>query len=211
MSIIERYFPLTEHQRRQFEALVPLYREWNERINVVSRKDIDELEVRHILHSLAIAKVCRFGADVRVCDVGSGGGFPAIPLAIMFPEAHFTAVDSIAKKCRVTEEVARGAGITNIEVINARAESVNQKFDFVVSRAVAPMKELLGWTWNKIESSKGALHTSDGTLPNGIIALKGGDLTEELREAGGKYDVYRISEWFDDPFFETKNIVYRSK
>jgi 16S rRNA (guanine527-N7)-methyltransferase len=204
MTIIEQYFHLTEHQRNQFEAIVPLYREWNERVNVISRKDIDELEIRHILHSLAIAKVCCFRAGVQICDIGSGGGLPAIPLAIMFPDAHFTAVDSIAKKCRVIQEIAHSAEIKNIKVINTRAENLSQQFDYVVSRAVAPMKQLLEWTWDKIR-------VSSNSLPNGIIVLKGGDLTKELYKAGGKYSIYHISEWFDNPFFETKSVIYRKK
>ena len=198
------YFPeLTPLQREQFAALGPLYAEWNGRINVISRKDIDQLYTRHVLHSLAIARVCRFAANAQVMDVGCGGGFPGIPLAILFPESRFTLVDSIGKKIRVVDEVARAIGLTNVTPLNTRAEQVDGTFDFVVSRAVTDMRSFIGWTWNKLASG-----THAGTLPNGILYLKGGDLSNELKASGHNYMLTDISTLFADPFFETKKVVY---
>ena len=175
MDSVFRYFPdLTPRQREQFAALGPLYAEWNARINVVSRKDFDQLYLRHVLHSLAIARVCAFAAGARVLDVGCGGGFPSVPLAILFPESRFTAVDSIGKKITVVRAVAEGAGIANLEVRNCRAEQLAERFDYVVSRAVTDMATFTGWVWPLVERGR------RGTLPNGILYLKGGDLTDEL-------------------------------
>lgn len=203
VSAIEKYFPaITSRQREQFAALYALYSEWNERINVISRKDIEHLYLRHVLHSLAIARVCRFDAGARVLDVGCGGGFPGIPLAVIFPEAHFTMVDSIGKKIRVVEAVAGALSLENVTALNARAEQVPGRFDYVVSRAVTDMKSFTGWVWNKIEPGV------NGSLPDGILYLKGGDLTEELAAAGKKYKVYDITDFFDEEFFETKKVVY---
>lgn len=184
----------------QFAALGELYGEWNARINVISRKEMasGEFYLRHVLHSLSIARVCSFVAGARVLDIGTGGGFPAIPLAIMFPEAHFTAVDSIGKKIRVVEEVAHAAGIENVTAVNARAENIPGTFDYAVSRAVAPAATLLGWVWNKVKSG-------------GVVLLKGGDLAVELAETGRPYSEYAISEIFDEPFFETKKVIHISK
>jgi 16S rRNA (guanine527-N7)-methyltransferase len=206
MELLLKYFPeLTPRQVEQFATLYPLYEEWNGRINVVSRKDFESLYLRHVLHSLAIARTCRFDAGARVLDIGTGGGFPAIPLAIMFPEARFTATDSIGKKIRVVEEVARGVGIANITPVWGRAEDVEGRFDYVVSRAVTDTATLIGWSWSKIERGQ------RGTLPNGMLLLKGGDLTSELTEAGRASVCYDISQWFDEPFFATKKVIYIQK
>lgn len=203
MDIILKYFPgLTEEQRRQFAALWDLYADWNAKINVVSRKDFDQLYLRHVLHSLAIAKVCTFEAGARVLDVGCGGGFPSVPLAILFPEVRFTAVDSIRKKIAVVEGVAAGAGLQNLTPRCARAESLSERFDYVVSRAVTAMPEFVGWVWNKIEKGQ------RGSLPNGILYLKGGDLAEELALTRRRWTLYDIARFFDEEFFETKKVVY---
>lgn len=206
MTLITRYFPdLTPLQQSQFERLAPLYGEWNARINVISRKDMDHFYERHVLHSLAIARVCRFDAGARVLDVGCGGGFPGIPLAIMFPEVHFTLVDSIGKKIKVVDEVARELGLTNVEAVNGRAEAVAPGYDYVVSRAVTRMDQFVGWTWDKIRRGK------CGDLQSGILYLKGGDLAEELAEAGKQYEIFAISDFFEGEFFETKSVVYLPK
>ena len=203
MDIILKYFPgLTEEQRRQFAALWDLYADWNAKINVVSRKDFDQLYLRHVLHSLAIAKVCTFEAGARVLDVGCGGGFPSVPLAILFPEVRFTAVDSIRKKIAVVEGVAAGLGLQNLTPRCARAESLSERFDYVVSRAVTAMPEFVGWVWNKIEKGQ------RGSLPNGILYLKGGDLAEELALTRRRWTLYDIARFFDEEFFETKKVVY---
>ncbi|MBQ2248253.1 MAG: 16S rRNA (guanine(527)-N(7))-methyltransferase RsmG [Tidjanibacter sp.] len=204
-EIISKYFSLTAEQQRQMEALGTLYTEWNAKINVVSRKDIDELYVRHVLHSLAIAKVCDFAAGAKVCDIGCGGGFPTIPLAIMFPEVEFTAVDSIGKKITVVREIASALGLTNVTPINARIEAVKGEFDYVVSRAVTDMKTLKGWVLPKLRSGQA------GSLPNGMIVLKGGDLAEEIAQARLRCDIHRIGEWFEEEFFETKQVIYARK
>ncbi|MDR2890523.1 MAG: 16S rRNA (guanine(527)-N(7))-methyltransferase RsmG [Alistipes sp.] len=167
--------------------------------------DYGEFYTRHVLHSLAIARACRFAAGARVLDVGTGGGFPAVPLAIMFPGAHFTAVDSIGKKIRVVVEVARAIGLENLTAVNGRAENIPGRFDYVVSRAVAPAASLTDWTWSKIERG-GA-----GSIPNGMLLLKGGDLAAELAATGHVHTISDISEWFDGEFFETKKVVYLKK
>lgn len=203
MELILKYFPdLTAEQRERFAALYDLYAAWNARINVVSRKDFDQLYLRHVLHSLAIAKVCRFEAGARILDVGCGGGFPSVPLAIMFPEAHFTAADSIGKKITVVRGVCEGAGIDNVDARNVRVEQIGEKFDYAVSRAVTEMPAFVKWVRGKIERGR------RGTLDNGILYLKGGDLEAELAATRMKWREYAISEFFDEDFFETKKVVY---
>lgn len=200
------YFPeLDAVQRDRLAALYDLYADWNAKINVVSRKDFDQLYVRHVLHSLAIAKVCRFADGARILDVGCGGGFPSVPLAILFPGAHFTAADSIRKKITVVEGVSRSLGLENLTPRCVRVETLTERFDYVVSRAVTAMPEFVGWVWSKIERGE------RGTLPNGILYLKGGDLAEELARTGKRWTLYEISDFFDDPFFETKKVVYTQR
>lgn len=202
-TIIEKYFPaLTDVQRRQFEQLGPLYAEWNNRINVISRKDIDNLYINHVLHSLGIAKVISFEAGAEVLDVGTGGGFPGIPLAIMFPGTKFHLVDSIGKKITVVAEVAKSLGLTNVEAEKVRGEDLKRKYDFVVSRAVTHMKEFYGWVRNKTKSE--SLHELD----NGILYLKGGDVEKELTQLKRPYSLYNLPDYFSEPYFETKRVVY---
>ena len=205
-DLILQYFPdITERQKQQFESLGALYEEWNARINVVSRKDMEHLYTRHILHSLAIAKVCQFEAGARVVDIGCGGGFPSVPLAIMFPEVEFVGCDSIAKKIRVVEGIKAGAGIENLTAVNSRAEQLGQKFDYVVSRAVTEMARFMPWAWPLLRKGQ------QGTLPNGILYLKGGELAEELAATRRHWDLYDIRTMFDDEFFDTKRVVYTKK
>jgi 16S rRNA (guanine527-N7)-methyltransferase len=202
-DIIFRYFPdLTEQQRRQFAELFALYQEWNEKINVISRKDIDNLYVNHVLHSLGIAKVISFNPGASVLDVGTGGGFPGIPLAILFPQAHFHLVDSIGKKITVVKAVADSLGLKNVTADHIRAEQVKGKFDFIVSRAVTRLKEFYGWIQNKTKPE--GIHSMD----NGILYLKGGDLEEELAELKKLHQVFDLSDYFGEEFFETKKVVF---
>ena len=203
-ELIKRYFPeITEHKAEQYERLGELYAEWNSRINVISRKDMEHLYTRHILHSLAIAKVCRFEPGAKVVDIGCGGGFPSVPLAIMFPETEFVGVDSIGKKIRVVEGIAAGADIRNLRAVNSRAEQLGEKFDYVVSRAVTEMARFMPWAWPL--RRKGP---DKGSLPNGVLYLKGGDLAEELAATRREWDLYDIRTMFDDEFFDTKKVVY---
>ncbi|MFK8266223.1 16S rRNA (guanine(527)-N(7))-methyltransferase RsmG [Capnocytophaga cynodegmi] len=202
MECINKYFNnLTEKQISQFEKLKPVYEQWNAKINVISRKDMDSFYERHVLHSLAIAKIVSFLADSEVLDVGTGGGFPGVPLAILFPQTKFTLVDSIGKKIKVVEEVCKELDINNVTAINSRAEQIDKKFDFIVSRAVTQMPEFVKWVRGKIKKS------SKHSLDNGILYLKGGDLTEELASFKN-IQLYEISNFFSEDFFETKKVVY---
>jgi len=202
-DIVKKYFPnLSEKQLEQFELLFPLYTEWNEKINVVSRKDIDNLMIHHVLHSLAIAKVIDFRPGTDILDVGTGGGFPGIPLAILFPECQFLLVDSIGKKIKVVEEIVKALGLQNVQAKHARAEDIDQDFEFVVSRAVTRITPFYYWVRKKI--SPNHFHT----LRNGILYLKGGDLMEELEEFGKKHKVFDLSTYFDEDFFDTKKVLY---
>lgn len=203
MELITKYFPdLTNDQRDKFIQLEDLYLEWNSRINVISRKDMEHFYERHVLHSLGIAKVMKFLPGAQVIDVGTGGGFPGIPLSILFPETKFLLVDSIGKKIKVVQEVAKAAGINNIEAIHSRAEDVKGKFDFVISRAVTTLPDFIKWVENKIKRE------SRNTLQNGILYLKGGDLEAELAPLKNKSQVYNLSDYFEEEFFETKKVVH---
>ncbi|PQA53003.1 16S rRNA (guanine(527)-N(7))-methyltransferase RsmG [Siphonobacter curvatus] len=204
MEIIKKYFPdLTPRQEEQFGQLGELYRFWNEQINVVSRQDVDNLYERHILHSLGIAKVMPFKPMTEILDVGTGGGFPGVPLAILFPDSQFHLVDSIGKKIRVVEEVSKAIGLTNLRAEQKRAELVPAAaYDFIVSRAVTRLKPFYGWVKTKVHKNQ------FNDLKNGILYLKGGDLTEELQELGKKTTVYELSDYFTEEFFETKKVVY---
>lgn len=202
-DIISYYFPdLSPKQKEQFAKLDELYRFWNARINLISRKDIDMLYLHHILHSLAIAKIITFLPGEKVLDVGTGGGFPGIPLAIMFPETDFHLVDSIGKKIKVVQEVASGCGLTNVRASHARAEQIDEKFHFVVSRAVTRLSEFYPWVRGKFEKK------SMNTLQNGILYLKGGDLAEEIKESGLKTELIPLSDFFKEDYFDTKFVVY---
>ncbi len=199
---IFEYFPnLSENQIKQFIQLGELYKDWNLKINVVSRKDIDELYVRHVLHSLGIAKIISFVDDATVLDVGTGGGFPGVPLAILFPKVNFTLVDSIGKKIKVVDEVVVGLGLTNVTTVNKRVEEITGQFDFIVSRAVAAMPTFVHWIKGKIK--KESVHERR----NGILYLKGGDLQEELKDYRTA-EVFELTDYFADDFFETKKVVY---
>ncbi len=202
MELIHTYFPqLTEQQVFQFQQLETLYKDWNLKINVVSRKDIDELYLRHVLHSLGIAKVQPFAPGASILDVGTGGGFPGIPLAFLFPETQFHLVDSIGKKIKVVQEVSEGLQLQNIKITNARAETIENTYDFIVSRAVAQMETFVHWVRDRV--SKKSKHE----LKNGILYLKGGDLTEELRDFP-KATIYSLTDFFKEDFFETKSVVH---
>jgi 16S rRNA (guanine527-N7)-methyltransferase len=202
MEIIQKYFKdLTPQQLEHFSKLQDLYQDWNLKINVVSRKDIDELYLRHVLHSLGIAKVLQFKPNAKIIDVGTGGGFPGIPLAILFPETHFHLVDAIGKKIKVVDEVVAGLGLKNVKTTNGRVEEVKDTYDFIVSRAVAQMETFVHWTKGKIAKQQ------NHELKNGILYLKGGDLTEELQKYTSA-TIYDLTTYFDEPFFETKKLVH---
>jgi len=200
-EIIKQFPNLTDNQLLQFQKLEALYHDWNAKINVISRKDIDELYTKHVLHSLAIAKVQPFEPGTYILDVGTGGGFPGIPLAILFPETRFYLIDVIAKKIKVVQAVADGLGLKNVKAEQMRAENAKGDYDFIVSRAVTNMPDFHSWVKDKIKKqNKHALH-------NGILYLKGGDLTEELKDFP-KATEYNIADFFSDPFFETKKVVH---
>ncbi len=202
MELILKYFPnLTVDQKDKFEKLEALYHDWNLKINVVSRKDIDELYLRHVLHSMAIAKVVEFKAGSKILDVGTGGGFPGIPLAILYPESSFHLVDSIAKKIKVVNEVVLGLGLTNVKTAHSRVEAINDTYDFIVSRAVAIMPTFVHWVKGKIAKQQ------NHELKNGILYLKGGDLTEELKDYKS-VTIFNLSDFYDEDFYETKKVVH---
>jgi 16S rRNA (guanine527-N7)-methyltransferase len=202
MLLIQKYFPnLTAIQLKQFEALQGLYEDWNSKINVISRKDIEALYLRHVLHSLSIAKLIQFQAGSKILDIGTGGGFPGLPLAILFPDVTFHLVDSINKKLKVVNGVAESLGLENIYTTHSRAESIKGQYDFIVSRAVTTMPDFVGWVKNKV--AKKSVHP----IKNGILYLKGGDLTEELK-IYSKATLYNLNAFFEEDFFETKKIVH---
>ncbi|WP_224997170.1 16S rRNA (guanine(527)-N(7))-methyltransferase RsmG [Cesiribacter sp. SM1] len=203
VALIKKYFPdITAEQEDQFGRLGALYEEWNSKINVVSRKDIEQLYVHHVLHSLGIARVQPFVSGAQILDVGTGGGFPGIPLAILYPQASFYLVDSIGKKITVVKEVSQALGLQNVRAEQIRAEEVKGQFDFVVSRAVTRMKPFIGWVESKIKTK------SSHPLYNGILYLKGGELDEEMKETGLNWSSYELTDFFEEPFFETKKVVY---
>ena len=205
MELINKYFPnITEEQRQRFAALDALYRDWNSKINVISRKDIDNLYEHHILHSLGIAQVIKFKPDTRVMDLGTGGGFPGIPLAIMFPDVHFHLVDSIGKKIRVCDEVRTALGLTNVTTEWTRGENLKDKYDFVVSRAVMPLTDLVKLVRKNISPK------AQNTMPNGLICLKGGELANEVLPMKAHTLITSLSDYFEEEFFETKKVVYVS-
>ena len=202
-DLIFKYFPdLTQTQQQQYRQLPELYQFWNSQINVISRKDIDLLFERHVLHSLGIAKVISFLPGENVLDVGTGGGFPGIPLAIMFPDTQFYLVDSIGKKIKVVNEVAKAIGLKNLKAEHIRAEQVPGQFDFVISRAVTQLKDFYPWVKGKFNK------TSKNTLPNGILYLKGGDLKQEITESGLAVQQFHLKNYFTEEFFETKQVIY---
>ncbi|MCK6607339.1 MAG: 16S rRNA (guanine(527)-N(7))-methyltransferase RsmG [Flavobacterium sp.] len=200
-EILKQFPDLSDNQILQFQKLQGLYEDWNAKINVISRKDIDELYTRHVLHSLGIAKIIEFRPGSRIMDVGTGGGFPGIPLAILFPEVDFYLIDVIAKKIKVVNEVAAGLGLKNVKAEQKRAELVKQEFDFIVSRAVTNMPDFVKWVDDKVAKKQ------NHELANGILYLKGGDLTEELKDFP-KATQYNLSDFFTDEFFETKKVVH---
>lgn len=203
MEIINKYFHnLTEQQRERFAALDELYRDWNSKINVISRKDIDNLYEHHILHSLGIAEIINFKPGTRIMDLGTGGGFPGIPLAIMFPEVQFHLVDSIGKKIRVCDEVRNALGLTNVTTEWTRGENIKEKYDFVVSRAVMPLTDLVKLI------RKNVSRTSNNAMPNGLICLKGGELEHEVMPMKSQTLITDLSDYFEEEFFQTKKVVY---
>jgi 16S rRNA (guanine527-N7)-methyltransferase len=201
-EIIEAHFPdLNDRQKQQFAELKPLYDHWNAQINVISRKDMDEFYAHHVLHSLGIAKITRFAPDTHLLDIGTGGGFPGIPLAILYPECRFHLIDSIGKKIKVVNEVSQALELSNVIATHGRCEELPSKHDFIISRAVAPWEDIYRWTHDKLRVR------NQNTLTNGWILLKGGDLKEEFRSAKRKKE-FALSDYFSDPFFETKKVIY---
>ena len=207
MEVILKYFDdFSETQLGQFTRLKELYQHWNEQINVISRKDIDELYIRHVLHSLSIAAVCPFNEGMRIVDIGTGGGFPGIPLAIFYPEVEFLLVDSIGKKLKVVQGVADDIGLKNVKILHSRMEDIpQQEFDFAVSRAVAPLKDLWQWCRPYIKKRKST------TLANGLICLKGGDLAQEISESGLRPSLWPVDQIFPEPHFADKYVVWAGK
>ena len=202
-QLIQSYFPdLNEAQLAQFDQLQELYDDWNSKINVISRKDMKHFYLHHVLHSLGIVKVMPFVPDTKILDIGTGGGFPGIPLAIMFPETHFHLVDSIGKKITVVKDVVKQLKLTNVEAQQARAEELVRKYDFVISRAVTRMATFYPWVKNKIRKE------DINEYPNGILYLKGGEVDEELEELGKSYVVYHLEDYFKEEFFETKKVIF---
>lgn len=203
VKIIQSYFPnLSEKQVEQFTKLEELYSDWNSKINVISRKDMDQFYIHHVLHSLGISKVMQFQPGTKILDIGTGGGFPGIPLAILFPDTHFHLVDSIGKKITVVKDVVKQLKLSNVEAQQARAEELVRKYDFVVSRAVTRMVNFYPWVKNKIRKE------DINEYPNGILYLKGGEVDEEMEELGKSYVVYHLEDYFKEDFFETKKVVY---
>ncbi len=204
MELIDKYFPdISNKQKKLFDKLPLLYEEWNSQINVISRKDMEFFVERHLLHSLAIAKVINFKNGTEILDIGTGGGFPGIPLAILFPQCDFHLVDSIGKKIKVVDDVAKRLNLKNVNVENIRAEKLNNSYDFIVSRAVTNLPKFIGWTRNMIKKKKGF-----NDLPNGILYLKGGDFQSELDEIKKKPRIFPISNYYDEEFFNTKVVVH---
>jgi 16S rRNA (guanine527-N7)-methyltransferase len=203
MQFIPQYFPnLSPAQYSQFELAIDAYKEWNQHINVVSRKDIEEIEINHFLHSISIAKYISFNKGTKVLDIGTGGGFPGVPMAILFPDVQFTLVDSIGKKIKVVEEVCKAAQIHNVRGIHSRAESISGQFDFILSRAVTAFANFIPWTKGKFSKQ------DKNPIKNGILYLKGGDLAQEIAEANIKVKEYALSDHFKEPFFETKKLIF---
>lgn len=204
MDLIRKYFNLTSEQEEKFEALLPLYLEWNEKINVISRKDMDNFYTHHVLHSLAIAKYVQFVKDTKILDVGTGGGFPGVPLAIMFPDTSFHLIDSIGKKIKVVQAIASALNLQNITAEQIRAEQIKHQYDFIVSRAVTSLPEFLQWTAKKYHGR------SKNSKPNGILYLKGGDISQELQQIPKRWIglTHPIDQWFKESFFETKSLVH---
>lgn len=203
MEVITKYFKqLSDQQLSRFNQLDELYRHWNEAINVISRKDIDNLYINHVMHSLSIARVIQFAPGTTILDVGTGGGFPGIPLAIMFPEVNFHLIDSIGKKIKVVNEISNTLGLTNVTATQSRVEQIVFRYDFIVSRAVTALPAFINLTRKNITKR------SINPLHNGILYLKGGDLEEELKQSGAKYMTYALKDLFDEPFFETKYLVH---
>lgn len=202
-SIIYKYFPgLTDKQKESFKTMIELYPEWNAKINVISRKDIENLEINHILHSLAIAKFIRFSNGSKIMDFGTGGGFPGIPLAVMFPDVEFLLIDRTGKKLLVAEEITKAAAINNVAFMHGDVAECKEKFDFVVSRAVMPQPDLLKICRKNISSEQ------HNALPNGLITLKGGDISAEMKPLASRSEILDISQYFEEPFFDTKKIAY---
>ena len=203
MDLILKYFPdLTDLQKERFSALLPLYSEWNTKINVISRKDMDLFYTHHVLHSLTLTKVLPVKTGTRILDLGTGGGFPGIPLAIFFPEVSFMLVDSIGKKINVVRSIADSIGLSNVNAVHARTEHIKERFNFVVSRAVAPLPDLIKWTGNLFDKK------NNGSVPNGIFCLKGGDLKQELAPYIKRATQIDITDFFNEPYFNEKKIIY---